>query len=288
MHKTAFDIFHPAIPITLFACIIINVMCAFHPFYLLISLIVGVAYSSYLFGLKSTCKSLVWQLPFALIICAINPFFSASGSTLLFNVGLRAIYLESLIYGLCMGIMLVSALVWFKCTFAIVDIDKVTTLFAKLLPSVTLMTSMAMRLVPEFLRRGKTISNVQAACTSANVSKTGKKKTAGTFRNITVLMAWSMEDSLLAADSMKVSGWGSASKRTTYQLTRFRARDAFFLILIVATFSLSMFFVLNNLNEFSFYPKITSISVGLTSAPFVVLLFLPYVLEVFDVVYLGD
>ncbi len=264
-------------------------MCAFHPFYLLISLFVGITYSSYLFGVKSTCKSLAWQLPFALIICAINPFFSASGSTLLFNVGLRAIYLESLIYGLCMGIMLISALIWFKCTFAIVDIDKITTLFSKFLPSVTLMTSMAMRLVPEFLRRGKTISNVQAACTSANIHEGKKqKKTSGAFRNITVLMAWSMEDSLLAADSMKISGWGSAHKRTTYQLIRFRARDAFFLILILVTFCLSAFFVVNKLNTFSFYPSITPFTVDLTSVPFVVLLFLPYVLEVYDAVFMGD
>lgn len=281
MTRSAFDIFHPAISLIVFVAIITNVMSAFHPLYLCISLLVALTYSTYLFGLVQTLKSLLWQLPLILIIAAINPFFSASGSTEVFHIGVRAIYGESLIYGLCMGVLLISSLLWFKCAFRIVDLDKIMVLLSKIMPSIGIMVSMCMRLVPEFLRRGRIINDTHLACTSANQNnfEDNHTKLASAFRNITVLLSWSMEDSLSAADSMKISGWGKAKRRTSYQPYRFRRRDALFAICITIIATTTLFLILGQTSSFKFYPTLSPISISYTIVPFSILLFAPLLLE---------
>lgn len=277
--RSAFDIFHPLVALVAFILIIANAMSAFHPLYLSISLIISLVYSSYLFGIKDTFRSLLWQLPLVLIIALINPFFSASGSSTLFYIGLRAIYAESLIYGLCMGGLLILSLTWFRCAFAILDMDKITALFSRFLPSVGLMLSMAMRLVPEFLKRGQTINETLSACTSARIDNSKKKGLATNFRNMTVLMSWSMEDSISAADSMKISGWGASQRRTTYQIYRFRKRDALLLAIILIIGIISSACTIANLSSFKFYPTITSLTIDATIVPFILMLTIPLILE---------
>ena len=85
-----------------------------------------------------------------LVVAAVNPLFSAMGSTELFRIGLRAVYLESLAYGLCMGMLLVSVVLWFSNASHVLTSDKVMGLFGNVAPVIALMLSMAARLVPRF------------------------------------------------------------------------------------------------------------------------------------------
>ncbi len=285
MNNSAFEIFHPLVGFTTFVAIIVCVMSAFHPLYLTISLIMGITYSTYLFGFRQVMRSLLWQIPFVCVIAVINPFFSASGSTALMYIGIRAIYLESLIYGACMGVLLVSSLLWFKCAARVIDLDKIMFLFSRFLPSVSIMLSMTMRLVPEFLRRGKSIDNTLSACTSANtdLNHAKKSKLQSTFRNITVLMSWSMEDSIAAADAMKISGWGKARKRTSYQLNRFRKRDATALALIMTIALVSLSIIIIEVAQFKFYPLMSQLNISVSIVAFVALLAIPLIMECINV-----
>ena len=63
-----------------------------------------------------------------------EPAVLASGSTELFRIGLRAFYLESFVYGACMGVMLASVLVLFSNAAQVLDSDKVMALFGGVAP----------------------------------------------------------------------------------------------------------------------------------------------------------
>lgn len=85
-----------------------------------------------------------------LIIAVLNPLFSASGSTEVFRIGMRAVYLESMVYGLCMGGLFVASVLWFKAAASMLEYDKVLTLLGNAAPVLALMISMCMRLIPQF------------------------------------------------------------------------------------------------------------------------------------------
>ena len=211
-----------------------------------------------------------------LLIMVINPLFSAAGSTELFRIGVMAIYKESLLYGLFMGMMLVSMILWLECSSKVISQEKLMSLAAGILPTVTLMISMATRMVPMLKRRNSEIKNVQDACTAANMKNSKMQQNS---KVISVLMGWSMEDSLQMADSMKISGWGSTKRRTTYTLYRFRKRDAALLLIIIAfaiTCSILAWIACNN---FTFYPKIEGLKVWVGYFPIALYAFFPLLLE---------
>lgn len=85
-----------------------------HPVYLLATFAGLVAYNAVLRGAKSALSGMLWQAPLVLILAIANPLFVSAGSTELFRIGLHAVYLEALCYGLCQGLMLVNVLLAFS------------------------------------------------------------------------------------------------------------------------------------------------------------------------------
>ncbi|MFR8045123.1 MAG: energy-coupling factor transporter transmembrane component T [Eggerthella lenta] len=227
MKRTAFDLFHPVVAFGYFAVMFALSMTAMQPVYLAISLASVLSYSAVLRGWRATGRSLLWQLPLVAVVALANPLFSASGSTELFRLGLRAFYLESFVYGACMGVMLISVIVLFSNASQVLTSDKVMTLFGGVAPTIGLMLSMTARLVPQFLRRGNGIADVERACTAARPAEEPAGKLAvmrGYLRRTSVLMGWGMEDSLETAGAMKARGWGSRAPPTArYRFRRFDA-----------------------------------------------------------------
>ena len=195
MKRTAFDLFHPIVAFGYFAVMLVLCMTAMQPVYLAVSLASALAYGAVLRGWRATGRSLLWQLPLVAVVALANPLFSASGSTELFRIGLRAFYLESFVYGACMGVMLASVLVLFSNAAQVLDSDKVMALFGGVAPTVGLMLSMTARLVPQFVRRGNGIADVERACTAARPAEEPAGRLAalrGYLRRTSVLMGWSM------------------------------------------------------------------------------------------------
>lgn len=281
MKRTALDLYHPIVQFCYFAAVLVLAMAAFHPVCIALALVSGLAYSVYLRGWRATGASLLWQLPLMLIIAVCNPLFSASGSTELFRIGLRAVYLESLVYGVCMGALLVSVILWFSNASHILTTDKVMALFGNVAPVIALMLSMAARLVPRFVRRGTEIDAVQNACSGVR-PRGAKERTASRIRLSSVLMGWSMEDSLETADAMRARGWGAVRTRTVYSRYRFRASDGVALGVLVLLVVAGGFLVWTACSQFAFYPKLSTLVVWWGYAPYAVLLCLPLVLQLVE------
>ena len=196
----------------------------------------------------------------------------------MFRLGLRAFYLESFVYGACMGIMLISVIVLFSNASQVLTSDKVMTLFGGVAPTIGLMLSMTARLVPQFVRRGNGIADVERACTAARPAEEPAGKLAvmrGYLRRTSVLMGWGMEDSLETAGAMKARGWGAAARRTTYARYRFRRFDAAALVFGGALALLAAAAAWAACAQFRFYPTIGGLAPWWNYLPYALFACLP-------------
>ena len=197
----AFSMSHPAVPALYMVLTLGLTMFSMQPVLIALSLAGGLAYGFATRGAARTLGALRWQLPVILIIALVNPLFSASGSTELFRIGMRAVYLESMVYGLCMGGLFVASVLWFEAAASMLEYDKVLALLGNAAPVIALMISMCMRLIPQFLRRGRTVLAVQDAIDVPGRAPTDPVRSR--LRASSVLMGWGMEDSLERADAMR-------------------------------------------------------------------------------------
>lgn len=265
-----FSTYHPAVAFAYLACAIALSMAATQPVLAAISLTGAFLCSLVTRGARKTMRSFAGALALAAVVALANVVFVASGSTEMFRIGVRAFYWESLAYGITSGVMLASVFLWFGSYAACMDSDASMTLFGNAAPTVSLMVSQILRLVPQFVSRGRDASAVQDAATSAS-ARTKRDEADGRMRVVSVLMGWGMEDGLVRGDAMRARGYGCGVRRSTYKRHRFRRADAMALSLILALFALSVPCVWVAASRFSFYPAISGFSPWWMYAPCVLL-----------------
>ena len=263
---TAFDTLHPVVPAAYLVITLALVMCCMQPVLIALALVGGFAFACCAHGPAAALRSLRWQLPIILLVAVLNPLFSASGSTELFKLGLRAVYLESICYGCAMGALFVASVLWFQAA---------ATLAGNAAPVIALMVSMCMRLIPRFVRQGRQVLDVQSV---ANLGSGARAR----LRMSHVLMGWSLEDSLETADAMRARGWGSTRRRTTYTRYRFGTPDAVALTLVllcgVAVGALGMVAT----SQFSFFPQMSALVVWWGYVPYALWMLVPCVWHVVE------
>ena len=268
---SAIEELHPLVPAVYFAGALGFAMAAFQPVFLGLALLIGLAYNVYLRGWREVLHSMGWQVPLVLIIVVINPLVGSQGRTVLFEIFGRTVALEKLLYGVCMGELLMASLAWFSCAARVMSAEKVTLLTGRVAPVVGTTLTMSTRLVPVFLRRAALVDEVVRANTAAVAGKGAnaaaedgrglkarfsrmKDGVENVSRRISVLMGWGMEDSLETADSMLCRGWGSCAKHTSYRKYRFTVLDAAALVLVVALFTVACVGCVRVCGPFNFYP----------------------------------
>lgn len=274
--STAFDACHAAVPAMLFAGVAALSMLAVHPVFVTLSLSGALAFSLVARGAAATVRGLAWQLPLLVLVCLLNPFFSASGSTLLLKVGPRSVYLESLAYGATMGALLVATVLWFEDAAAVLTQDRLLALAGRRARSVPLVASMAAQLVPQMLGRARSVRAAARACTAAGPRPPARDEL---LRTSTMLLSWSLEDSLERADAMRARGWESGSPRTRYRPERFRARDAVAAAGIAALLALGAAGAWAACSSWEFYPRMSGLAPWWCYLPFALLALLPAVAE---------
>ncbi len=252
-----FNLHHPAVAFCFLAGAIVCSMAVIHPVYAAASVIGAFTCSAVTRGFSPTVRALVWLVPLWAIVTCANPLFSASGSTELFRLGVRAVYLESLVYGMCMGGMLVSVFYWFMSYSACMASDRTMALFGNIAPVVTLMVSQVLRLADQFVARGRGIAEVQDANAAAG-PRTRRERAGARMRIVSVLMSWGMEDGIDRSDAMRSRGYGCGAKRTTYKRFRLRRSDALLLaaIGVLACANLALELVAGS--QFAFYPTLST------------------------------
>lgn len=281
---------HPVVPAVYVAVTLVLTMACMQPVLIGLSLLGALSFSCTVRGVAPTMGMLRWQITVIILISLVNPLFSASGSTELLRIGTHAVYAESLAYGASMGALFVASVTWFMGAAELLPFDRVMALLGNAAPTVTLMISMAMRLIPRFVRQGKTIDSVQRVARScALASFAGQSPRPDRHLDLrlrlrlsSVLMGWTMEDSLETADAMRARGWGAAARRTTYTRFRFGARDAWALVLIAAFALVAMLLGYVATTQFAFYPTMPALVPWWGYVPYAVWMLLPSILFVIE------
>lgn len=278
MTRNPFATYHPAVAFAFLACTIVLSMAAMQPVYVALSFAGAVACSLVCRGARATAGSFAWIVPLWLVVTVANPLFSASGSTELFRIGVRAVYAESLVYGACSGGMLASVFLWFSCYSACMSSANSLALFGNVLPIVSLMVSQVMRLVPQFVARGRGIAAAQDAV-SAAAPRTKRQQASGRLRIVSVLMSWGMEDGIERSDAMRARGYDCGARRTTYKRYRFGRADAVVVgavaVLATAAGACAAAICL----RFAFYPVLSGWGPWWAYAPYALLMAVPPVLR---------
>ena len=273
-------------------------LAAFHPVITAVSLVGSLLCSCVQLGPRSALVRLAQRLPMAVLVALANPLFSASGSTLLYKLGPLSVYAESLAWGACMGCCLLAALGWFGCVAYALTQDRLFDLTGSLLPTITLMISMAMRLVPTLVRRGSGIAEAERVCAGGRAAASGRggrgrdaspaggghaatghvgllaswrAKLANPVRTANVLVGWALEDSLITADSMRARGWGSGCKRSSYQLERYTVKDAVLSAALLVFVLACAFLAWVACSQFHFYPTMSRLILWWGYLPWIVL-----------------
>ena len=277
----AFDMVHPSIQLAYFALLLIFCMTVMQPIYVGITFIGALVFSVYARGVWGSLRILAMQIPLIVLIAIINPLFSGMGSTELFRIGARAVYAESLAFGICMGFMFASVMLWFSNATRVLSSDKVMAVFGNFAPTVGLMISMAMSLVPRFVDRGNQIAETARACAFVQ-PQTNKARIEGYARLASVLMGWSMESSLETADAMRARGWGASTKRTNYRRYHFRLFDAGIAIAGGVLVALNALLAWVALSQYLFYPMMSDVVMWWGYVPYALFVLLPVLVCLID------
>ena len=225
--KDAFGSCHPAVSFAYFALVIGCGMFFMHPVCLGVSLLGSVSYYirlRRLRGGKAARFFLRLALPVMLLAAAVNTLFNHRGDTVLCLLPTgNKLTLESILYGAAAAVMLVSVLAWFGCYTEIMTSDKFMYLFGRVIPSLSLVLSMTLRFVPRFKERFEQVTEARICMGKTARSPLGKLQNAVTC--FLTVAAWSLENSIVTADSMKSRGYGLRG-RTSFSVFVFTERDA--------------------------------------------------------------
>lgn len=233
MKNDAFSSCHPLTNLLFFIVAIGFSVVLVHPAYVLVSLSAACVYYALLAGRKGL-RLIAGALPLCLIVTLTNPLFNTLGQTVLFTVFSRPYTLEALLYGAVIGGMLLLTILWFACYSAVLTSDKFVCLFGSLIPALSMLLVMVLRLIPNLMRKAKQLALARRSI-GKGIGEQGTKKESllGGLQLLSALTDWALEGSVVTADSMRARGYG-VCKRTSFQIYHLTARDGVLIALIVA------------------------------------------------------
>ena len=221
----SFRKFHPLVNFLYFTLVIGFSMALNHPLAQLISFSCACAYAVQAEGKQAVLFALRWCLPIMLLTAFLNPAFSHDGVTILlyFPTG-NPLTLESILYGLSSGAMIVTVMLWFVNFNRVITSDKFIYLFGRIIPAMSLVLSMTLRFIPKFKTQMDTVVDAQKSI-GRDISEGSlwhRTKIAVTI--LSIMVTWALENAIETADSMKSRGYGLPG-RTAFSIYRFDERD---------------------------------------------------------------
>lgn len=255
--------YHPIVSFSYFVVVIGTSMLYMNPVFQVISLIGALSYLIILDRYK-TLKLIKFIFVMVLVIAIINMIFVNRGSTVLFYLRSNPVTLESLFYGFVSGLMLGSVMVWFSCYNEIITSDKFLYIFGKITPTIALIVSMTLRLIPKLIEQTKIIANSQKTLGLDYNEGSLSLKIKSCMRILSILVTWALEDAVQTADSMKARGYG-IKKRTSFQIFEFINRDMVMLVYILISGMFLLAGYMNGYGQLIFYPTIQKIDTDILS-----------------------
>ncbi len=303
--------YHPLVGFSYFFLMAVLSLAALHPAFQALGFLAAVGYAVAVYGLRTFVCRNWWLAILILIVTLVNGVFGGRGLTVLFvlNLGIvqTPITAESLAYGVCMGLMLASVILWFMVLGRLCSEQDFIELFAKVSPTLGMMIAQITVFIPQLLAQARLINSARQSFQKPPQSQGDgqrsqrrgqqgpqqgtpldpKKAAPFTSRKNQLtyagvlsshLMEWGMEKSLITAQSMLARGYGSR-KRTSFRRTRLTLRDAMPLLCIGVLGLISLVCVIGAGMGYVFYPYLSPVSPWWGYVPYLLLCIVPLVLQ---------
>ena len=277
--KTRFEKYHPLVSFIYFIFVLFISMLTMNPIIIVISYVSSILFGITIFKLVEMLKSLVYSIPMLIMMAIVNPLFVHKGETILFFLNDNPITKEAILYGVFASLMMMSVFYWCKAYSAIMTSDKVLYLFGRSMPKLGLIISMAMAFVPKLKKKYKEIDEAQKAL-GIYSSKSYVDKIKNKLRVLSILLTYSLENSIETADSMRARGYG-LKKRTHYSLFKYTKYDAIFLFSTSAVAITSLIFIFIGIGDYNFYPTMTVIQNTILNISLYVMLVVLFGISIF-------
>lgn len=278
-----FDSYHPVINLIYFVSAIAFTIWFHHPVFLVISYVSAFLYSVKLNGKKALIFNLC-LIPLAVLFALYYVSYHHFGITnLRKNFIGNEITLESLVYGLMLGVTVAAVIMFFSCMFAVVSSDKVVYLFGRISPRLSLFLSILLRSVPRIKERGRKIEISREGIGKGVRQGNILQRFLHGISLISIVITWTLEDFVDSSVSMKSRGY-SLKGRTAFSIYRFDNRDRSFVVMIFLCLTVVACGILLDQTEIIYNPEIIMNRITPLSAVFYgaygVLLLLPMGLQV--------
>lgn len=283
----AFGRCHPIVNFAYFTTVILFTMFFMHPVCLMVSVVCAFTYSVVLSGKCAARRNLFFMLPLLVVSVLMNSAFNHEGVTILtYLPNGNPLTFEAAVYGLAAAVMIAATICWFSCVHEVFTADKLLYLFGRLIPSISLVLSMALRFVPRFAAQFREISEAQR-CVGKDISDGNAVNRIKKWLTVlSILVTWSLENAIETADSMKSRGFGLAG-RTSFSIYSFGKRDKFLLAWIIVSGMYVLTGGLLGANHFRYFPSIKGAAVSLfrlsVFAVYFLLCITPVALEALEV-----
>lgn len=230
--QDTFSAYSPIINFIFYIGAIICGMFFIHPAFLVCAVILSAAYYLTIRGSRGI-KIVLGMIPVWIALAVINPLVNTRGSIVLFTYfNGRPYTLEALCYGIALGAMFVSVILWFMSYNSVMTSDKFIYLFGKTLPSASLILTMVLRLVPNYQKKIKQIAGARKGIGKGADSESKREKAEDGLTIVSALTSWAFEGGIITADSMRSRGYGTG-KRTNFSIYKFETRDRLLLIIML-------------------------------------------------------
>lgn len=201
-------------------------------------------------------KRTLFSFTFAIFIAILNPLVNTRGNTVLFYIfKTRPYTLEALLYGMVLACIFVSSVNWFICFSKVVSTDKFLHIFSPLIPSLCLVITLALRLIPFYSRL---LGQISGARNCIGLKNTGKLKAAA--HNFSALASNGFDGAIITSDSMKSRGYG-CGKPTFFSIYHFTLFDKLMAFIQIGLFLSVMFY------GFTFATTLTAFPVFVFALP---------------------
>lgn len=275
--RIAFAGMNPVVNIVFFMLAIVFGMIFMHPVYLVISSVLSVVFYVSIAG-RDALKLFLRILPIVLLVAFLNPLLNDNGDTVLFTYFNRSYTLEGLIYGLVFALILLVVSFWFAAYSKLITSDKFIYVFGPLAPTLSLVFTMVLRFVPNYVRKAKQI------VTARRSIGFGDKHDAPAI--IGALTTWAFESGITTSDSMRSRGYGTG-KRTSFSVYKFGLLDILMLVLMTTLSFVIIFCSVKGGMESSFVPSLVFTNNTYTivgAVAYLILLLLPTLVNLKEVI----
>lgn len=243
---------HPAIALGFFAGAVTLTVLVQSPLFSAVALVAAAALYLSLRG-RAAWRPIVASIPLMAVVALANPLFNTMGSTVLLTWLGRPYTLQALLAGLQTAAMLAAVLLWFASLNRVLTGDKLTYLFGGAAPAVSLVLTMALRLVPTYQRKASQIAEARAGVGKAPYGNGPAGDARNGARLLSALATWAMEGAVTTADSMRSRGYGSGP-RTRYARYPFGLREGAVAVAMTALGAMALAGIATGCASAQFFP----------------------------------